>query len=168
MRTPVGPLPGATFAPRISPDGLEVVFDTQDNGSIWIAKLSDVTAKRQLTSEGFNRGPMWSGDGKRILYIPTIRTRRLSSGDPPMAQANQNCSQSPPAPLSPGPLEVPASLSFHSALQETMTCGRFRCRRSDVPHLPTSRDLHNTAATIRRTAAGLPMCRQRRGGWKSM
>jgi serine/threonine-protein kinase len=68
-RTPVGPLPGATFAPRISPDGLEVVFDTQDDGCIWIAKLSDVTAKRQLPSEGFNRGPMWSGDGKRILYI---------------------------------------------------------------------------------------------------
>jgi len=68
-RTPVGPMPAATFAPRISPDGLEVVFDTQDDGSLWIAKLSDITAKRQLTTEGINRGPMWSGDGKRILYI---------------------------------------------------------------------------------------------------
>jgi Tol biopolymer transport system component len=68
-RTPVGPIPQATFAPRISPDGKEVVFDTQDDGSLWIAKLSDVKAKRRLTTEGSNRGPLWSGDGKRILYI---------------------------------------------------------------------------------------------------
>jgi Tol biopolymer transport system component len=69
QRTSVGPLPAATFAPRISPDGLEVVFDTQDDGHVWIAKMSDVSVKRRLTSEGFNRGPMWSGDGKRVLYI---------------------------------------------------------------------------------------------------
>ena len=68
-RTPVGPLPQATFAPRVSPDGKEVVFDTRDDGHVWIAKLSDVKAKRRLTTEGSNRGPLWSGDGKRILYI---------------------------------------------------------------------------------------------------
>jgi eukaryotic-like serine/threonine-protein kinase len=68
-RTPVGALPAATFAPRISPDGLEVVFDTQDDGHVWIAKLSDIASKRRLTTEGINRGPMWSGDGKRVLYI---------------------------------------------------------------------------------------------------
>jgi eukaryotic-like serine/threonine-protein kinase len=72
-RTPVGPLPAATFAPRISPDGLEVVFDTQNDGNIWIAKVSDIEAQRRLTSEGINRGPMWSGDGKRILYITDDR-----------------------------------------------------------------------------------------------
>jgi Tol biopolymer transport system component len=68
-RTPVGALPPATFAPRISPDGQEIVFDTQNDGQLWIAKLSDVATKRQLSTEGTNRGPMWSGDGKRILYI---------------------------------------------------------------------------------------------------
>ena len=68
-RTPVGPLPLSTFAPRVSPDGREVVFDTQDDGHVWIAKLTDVAAKRRITTEGFNRGPIWSGDGKRILYI---------------------------------------------------------------------------------------------------
>src|SRR5439155_18169122 len=31
-RSPVGPLPTATFAPRISPDGREVVFDTSSDG----------------------------------------------------------------------------------------------------------------------------------------
>lgn len=69
QRRPVGLLPAFTFAPRISPDGLEVVFDTQDDGNIWIAKMSDLAARRRLTSEGLNGGPMWSGDGKRILYI---------------------------------------------------------------------------------------------------
>jgi eukaryotic-like serine/threonine-protein kinase len=68
-RTPVGTLPQATFAPRISPDGQEIVFDTQNDGQLWIAKLSDVAARRRLSMEGSNRGPMWSGDGKRILYI---------------------------------------------------------------------------------------------------
>src|SRR5262249_60788235 len=68
-RTLVGSVPGATFAPRISPDGSEVVFDTQDDGQLWIAKLADVAAKRRLSTGGSNRGPMWSGDGKRILYI---------------------------------------------------------------------------------------------------
>ncbi len=68
-RTPVGPVPGRTFAPRISPDGSEVVFDTQDDGALWIAKLSNVAAKRKLSTGGSNRGPVWSVDGKRILYI---------------------------------------------------------------------------------------------------
>jgi len=68
-RTPVGTVPRATFAPRVSPDGSEVVFDTQDDGQLWIAKLSDVTAKRKLSTGGSNRGALWSGDGKRILYI---------------------------------------------------------------------------------------------------
>jgi Tol biopolymer transport system component len=68
-RTLVGMVPGSTFAPRISPDGSEVVFDTSDDGAIWIAKLSDVASKRRLTTEGRNRGPMWSGDGRRILYV---------------------------------------------------------------------------------------------------
>jgi serine/threonine-protein kinase len=68
-RTPVGPVPGRTFAPRISPDGSEVVFDTQDDGALWIAKLSNVAARRKLSTGGSNRGPIWSADGNRILYI---------------------------------------------------------------------------------------------------
>jgi Tol biopolymer transport system component len=68
-RTPAGSVPARTFAPRVSPDGSEVVFDTQDDGSLWIAKLSNVAAKRKLSTGGSNRGPIWSADGKRILYI---------------------------------------------------------------------------------------------------
>jgi Tol biopolymer transport system component len=68
-RTLVGMVPGSTFAPRISPDGRDVVFDTADDGSIWIAKLSDIASRRRLTTGGRNRGPLWSGDGRRILYV---------------------------------------------------------------------------------------------------
>src|SRR5262245_2676865 len=68
-RTPVGSLPASTFAPRVSPDGREIVFDTSEDGTVWISSLSDLASRRQLTTEGRNRGPMWFGDGKRILYI---------------------------------------------------------------------------------------------------
>src|SRR5882724_7913579 len=68
-RTPVGVVPPSTFAPRISPDGREVLFDTSQDGQVWIAKLSDFTSKRQVSNGGSNRGPLWSEDGKRIFYI---------------------------------------------------------------------------------------------------
>jgi serine/threonine-protein kinase len=68
-RTALGSVPGSTFAPRVSPDGRAVTFDTNDDGSIWVATLSDIASRRRLTTEGRNRGPMWSGDGKRILYV---------------------------------------------------------------------------------------------------
>lgn len=68
-RTPVGTIPGSTFAPRVSPDGTEVLLDTQNDGQVWIAKLSNVATKRQLSTGGSNRGPLWSGDGKRVFYI---------------------------------------------------------------------------------------------------
>src|SRR5216117_1580626 len=63
-RTRVGSVPASIFAPRVSPDGREVLFDTQDDGQLWIAKLSDVTSKRRLSTGASNRGPLWSGDGK--------------------------------------------------------------------------------------------------------
>ena len=68
-RALVGTVPGSTFAPRISPDGRDVVFDTNDDGVIWIAKMADIASRRRLATGGSNRGPIWSGDGRRILYI---------------------------------------------------------------------------------------------------
>jgi Tol biopolymer transport system component len=68
-RTLAGGIPNSTFAPRVSPDGNEVIYDTQEDGQLWIAKLSNLASRRQLTSGGSNRGEIWSGDGKRILYI---------------------------------------------------------------------------------------------------
>lgn len=63
-KTPIGPLPPGTFAPRLSPDGRRVAFDTGD-GSVWIAELSNLAAPRQLAAGRF---PMWSPDGARLLF----------------------------------------------------------------------------------------------------
>ena len=60
----VGKLPPGVFAPRLSPDGRQVVFDAQ--GAIWIAGLANLGAPRRLATGAF---PMWSGDGQRVLFI---------------------------------------------------------------------------------------------------
>lgn len=60
----VGKLPPGVFAPRLSPDGTQVVFDA--HGAIWIAHLATLSAPRRLASGAF---PMWSGDGQRVLFI---------------------------------------------------------------------------------------------------
>src|SRR5215467_6124214 len=56
-RTPVGLVPASTFAPRVSSDGRQVTFDTQDDGNLWVANLSDVASRRRITTEGRNRAP---------------------------------------------------------------------------------------------------------------
>jgi Tol biopolymer transport system component len=64
VKTPIGPLPPGTFAPRLSPDGRRVAFDTGD-GSVWIAELANLAAPRRLAAGRF---PMWSPDGTRLLF----------------------------------------------------------------------------------------------------
>jgi len=62
--TRIGPLPPGTFAPRLSPDGRRVAFDTFD-GTVWIAELANLAAPRRFA---FGRYPMWSPDGNRLLF----------------------------------------------------------------------------------------------------
>src|SRR6188768_2596906 len=64
VRTPIGPLPPGTFAPRISPDGRRVAFDTGD-GTVWIAELARLASPRRFATGRF---PMWSADGTRLLF----------------------------------------------------------------------------------------------------
>jgi Tol biopolymer transport system component len=61
---PLGRMPPTTFAPRISPDGRQIVFDAQ--GAIWIAGLDDLSSPRRLATGSY---PMWSADGSRVLFI---------------------------------------------------------------------------------------------------
>jgi Tol biopolymer transport system component len=68
-KTPVGFLPANTFAPRISPDGKRVAYDTDnDDGKVWIAELSKLASPRRATS-GHDHYPMWSADGSQIVFI---------------------------------------------------------------------------------------------------
>ena len=62
--TPLGTLPVSTFAPRVSSDGRQIVYDAE--GAIWIAELTALTAPRRLTQGAY---PLWSGDGLQVLFI---------------------------------------------------------------------------------------------------
>ena len=72
----LGRLPASVFAPRVSPDGRRVAFETRDpsgsdGGRLWIAELSNLTARRPLPSTGapLNWAPMWTPDGERLLFL---------------------------------------------------------------------------------------------------
>lgn len=69
--TRIGKLPPGTFAPRLAPDGRQVVFDTAD-GSLWIASLAELGAPRRF---GAGRFPMWSADGQRLLFMSPTGTQ---------------------------------------------------------------------------------------------
>ena len=62
--TRIGALPPGTFAPRLSPDGRRVAFDTFDAG-VWVAELSNLAAPTRVATGRF---PMWSPDGSRLLF----------------------------------------------------------------------------------------------------
>jgi serine/threonine-protein kinase len=62
--------PGLYERPRISPDGTQLTFGSQDatGAKIWIYALSGVSAMRQLTFEGKNQFPIWSADGQHVAF----------------------------------------------------------------------------------------------------
>ncbi|HET9215855.1 MAG TPA: hypothetical protein VFR18_02680 [Terriglobia bacterium] len=72
----VGRLPASVYAPRVSPDGKRVAFETRDlNGPdgprLWVAELSNLAGRRPLapTPGPMNWAPMWSPDGERLVYL---------------------------------------------------------------------------------------------------
>ncbi len=64
--TPAFEQKGDFFAPRISPDGnrVAVVY----NKDIWVYNIED-GGRARLTDSGNNEIPIWSVDGKSVLYI---------------------------------------------------------------------------------------------------
>jgi eukaryotic-like serine/threonine-protein kinase len=56
--------------PRISPDGKQVTFTTEERSEtiIWVYELAGTSAPRRLTFGGRNQFPIWSADGQWIAF----------------------------------------------------------------------------------------------------
>ena len=65
---PVAPFKFPFFAPRLSPDGKRIAYATIGRDcQIWVYDLSAETNTR-LTTEGRAMWPIWSPDGKRLVF----------------------------------------------------------------------------------------------------
>jgi eukaryotic-like serine/threonine-protein kinase len=72
----LGQLPPSVYAPRVSPDGKRVAFETRDPSSpdgarLWTAPLEDIPGRRPLplVVGPVNWAPMWTPDGERLVFI---------------------------------------------------------------------------------------------------
>ena len=72
----VGRLPASVYAPRVSPDGKRVAFETRDPAGpdgprLWVADLSDLAGRRPFAPMPgpMNWAPMWTTDGERLVYL---------------------------------------------------------------------------------------------------
>jgi Tol biopolymer transport system component len=64
--------PGYVMDPAISPDEKSVVFRRQvstQRGGLWLRDLTRGAEQRFTTDASFNRGPIWSPQGDRIVFI---------------------------------------------------------------------------------------------------
>jgi Tol biopolymer transport system component len=75
-REVLGKLPPSTYAPRVSPDGKRIAFETRDPSTpdgprLWIAELADIAGRRPLplVVGALNWAPMWTPDGERLVFI---------------------------------------------------------------------------------------------------
>jgi len=75
-RKVLGQLPPSVYAPRVSPDGKRVAFETRDpsgpdGARLWTADLSDIAGRRPLSLVvgPVNWAPMWTPDGERLVFI---------------------------------------------------------------------------------------------------
>jgi Tol biopolymer transport system component len=79
----LGQLPPSVYAPRISPDGKRVAFETRDLSGgpdgprLWTAELSNIAARKvlSLVAGAINWAPMWTPDGERLVFIVSSMDR---------------------------------------------------------------------------------------------
>ncbi len=72
----LGRLPPSVFAPRLSPDGKRIAFETRDRSGadgarLWIANLSDLSGRQPVQNPvgPIDWAPMWTLDGERLVFI---------------------------------------------------------------------------------------------------
>ena len=71
----LGQLPPTVYAPRISPDGKRVAFETRDlkgpdGFRLWTADLANPAGRKPFPLTGVaNWAPMWTPDGQRLVFI---------------------------------------------------------------------------------------------------
>ncbi len=56
--------------PRVSPDGRQIAFETNDgaNSMVWLSELKVGAAARRFTFGGQNAAPTWSRDGRYVIF----------------------------------------------------------------------------------------------------
>lgn len=75
-KTVLGDLPPSTYAPRVSPDGQRVAFETRDaagpdGARLWTADMANIAGRQPLplVVGPINWAPMWTPDGQRLVFI---------------------------------------------------------------------------------------------------
>jgi Tol biopolymer transport system component len=79
----LGQLPPSVYAPRISPDGRRVAFETRDltggpdGPRLWTADVSNIAGRQPLplVAGAINWAPMWTPDGQRLVFIVSSEGR---------------------------------------------------------------------------------------------
>jgi len=76
---PLGTTPNSYSGPRISPDGTKValIVGERENTSIWIWDLVRKTLTRLTFNDGISSNPIWTPDGKRIVYGRQVQTLNI-------------------------------------------------------------------------------------------
>jgi Tol biopolymer transport system component len=81
-KTVLGQLPPSVYAPRVSPDGKRVAFETRDPSGpdgprLWTAEMSNLAGRKPLplVVGQINWAPMWTPDGERLVFIVSGRDR---------------------------------------------------------------------------------------------